>query len=745
MQAESSRLKRVVAIALRLAVVLTVVVLVSAGLGYRWFSANILEGLPDDLTHYRDWVPLTNVTVHDSDGQLIDTFHVERREWVALDTLPDHVWQAFVAAEDRRFFQHPGVDALGITRALATNLISGETRSGASTLTQQLVKNLLVGSERSYKRKLREAVLAWRLERSLGKQRILELYINYVALGSGNYGVQAAANDYFGLPASELDVGQAALIAGLVPAPSAYSPRVWPEVSVQRRNLVLGRMIRAGYLTPDEAAAFYERPVIVPQRIAMQADINAAYLTETRREIRRSFGLEFPFQAGLTVDTALRQDLQRVTVRAAQDATDAHVQRQGIRWSPKPGATPSTSSEPCFLARATVTRRDVQMQAADAVFTLQEPGPMVHTDEGPRPFRSGLATGQVFQVCRTDVAEIVAVPVHPWAQAAIVVVHTATGEVVASAGGREVPLEGFDRVTQARRQPGSSFKPFVYAAAMDAGRMQTDIMSDLPLNLPGGNGKTWSPRNYGGGFAGPMTLRSALARSTNTIAIRLALDVGIGRVVRLAKALGVRTPLREDPTVALGSSEVTPLDMAVAYTGLVRGGVPTDPVWIRSVQTVDNGPSARAGEDLHVGTESIRLAGGLKPRVISSAAAHQVVDMMRAVVTSGTARRAYVPGLDRGGKTGTTNDFVDAWFVGFTANHVIAVWVGTDGVASLGASETGGRAALPAWMAVADALDEPMGATVPLPADIAMVRRPEGQVALPWSSLAGKGPLPPTP
>jgi penicillin-binding protein 1A len=705
-----------------------------------WFQSTILDGLPTDLTEYRDWLPLTNVVVRDRRGDQVDRFYVERRQWVPLDELPDHVWQAFVAAEDRRFFEHPGVDALGIARAVLGNLVAGETKSGASTLTQQLVKNLLVGNERSIERKLREAVLAHRLERDVGKQRILELYVNYVALGSGNYGVEAAAQDYFGVSARELDVGQAALIAGLVPAPSRYSPRRWPEVSAQRRALVLGRMVRAGYLSDDEAQAHVAVPVQVAERPDGHVSVAAPYLTEVRREIRQLFGSEAAFRAGLTVDTALDPELQQIAVDAVEDALEAHTERQGAIGVRSRGHTelPEPLGGACGLAQVS-SLRPLQLATIDASWSLDAPDTPVTSPTGPKPLRTTLAVGDRLRVCPAGEGRV-ALDRTPWSQGAAVVVHTATGEVVAVTGGREAPLEGFVRATQARRQPGSSFKPYVYAAALQADDRldQLSIMSDAPLTI--GN---WSPKNYSGGYSGPQTLRRALAVSTNTIPIRLTLQVGASRVAATARALGVRTPLRDDPTIALGSSEVTPLDQAVAYATLARGGVPRAPVWIRKVQTADDGPFARAGELLDLGEVSVQLPGAPGRAAVRPEVAYQVVDMMREVVRAGTARRVFDPERDRGAKTGTTNDFVDAWLVGFTANHTIAVWVGTDGVATLGDKETGGRAALPAWLTIAEALDEPVGARVRPPPEVGVVPKEGVPVALPWSHLSkGTGPLP---
>ena len=303
-----------------------------------------------------------------------------------------------------------------------------------------------------------------------------------------------------------------------------------------------------------------------------------------------------------------------------------------------------------------------------------------------------------------------------------------TGEVVAVSGGNGVALEGFNRATQARRQPGSSFKPYVYAAALGDGLNQLSVVTDGPINLGG-----WSPKNYSGGYSGPMPLRSALARSVNTIAVRLTMQVGAARVAALAQALGVRTPLRNDPTIGLGSSEVTPLDQALAYTTLVRGGVPTDPVWVRQVATVDDGPTASAGGPLQLDGVAVHLPGGPEDRVLRPEVAYQIVDMLREVVRNGTARKAFDPHRDRGGKTGTTNDFLDAWFVGFTANHVVAVWIGTDGTLSLGDKETGGKAALPAWIKLAEAIDEPVDVYLQPPPEIGWKQYEGLQIALPWA------------
>jgi penicillin-binding protein 1A len=368
------------------------------------------------------------------------------------------------------------------------------------------------------------------------------------------------------------------------------------------------------------------------------------------------------------------------------------------------------------------------------------------------PLRQQIRGGELLAICRNGDGTV-SLDRLPWSESAAVVVENATGRVVAATGGTDSVLEGFVRATQARRQPGSSFKPYVYAAALASGRTQMDIVPDAPLFLPAGGGKTWSPKNYGGGFAGPVTLRRAMAGSLNTVAVRLALEVGPSEVARIARALGVKTPLRTDLTMALGSSEVTPLDQAMGYAAIVRMGVPVEPVWIDSVELGEGRVLSVAGGtiDLADGTRA-ELPGRPGERALDAGVAYELVDMMREVVRSGTARKAHVDGLDRAGKTGTTNDFVDAWFVGSTPSHTVAVWIGTDGVATLGEDETGGRAALPAWLRIVKALPDQTGKAFPIPDEAVLVPASVGLLGFPRGRVPasvlprlrpGPGPLPP--
>lgn len=731
----------------KLAVVLLLLVIVGSVGGlfaYRWVDENVLAALPDDLERLRDYRPPSNCIIYDADETPIDQFYVERRLWIPIDLLPDHVWKAFVAAEDRRFFDHQGVDFLSIFRALLSNLQAGGISQGGSTITQQIVKNLVVGSERSYTRKMREAVLARRLERELTKKQVLELYINYVYLGSGNYGVEAAANNYFGVSAKELDVGQAALLAGLVPAPSRFSPHRDPEAAKTRQRLVLGRMLAEGYVGPSEAAEFARAPLELSYGEDIRSDVGLGYITEVRREIRRLFGASTAFEHGFHVYTSLDHGVQAMAEEALRDALRAVDERNG-----RAGVLRSLSQEdvPRFLERARGLARDRKgavlrpsvgdcfeavvgrgglgdMKAGRWVFGLREEDDnlMVRTEgERQKKLAQVARTGDVLRVCSIS-QDDVRLDDRPWAEGAVVVVENATGRIPALVGGYEDRLEGFVRATQARRQPGSSFKPYVYGTALLSGKTQLSRVTDGPIYLPGGNGKVWAPQNFGGGFAGRVTLRYAMSRSLNTAAVRLAMQLGPARIVETANKLGVSSKLRPELPIALGSSEVTTMDQALGYAAIARMGVPTEAVLIDYIRDSRGEVVGRAGEDVVVRDKVIgKLPGGPLPRALPAGVAYELADMMREVVRAGTARRISDPRFDRAGKTGTTNDFIDAWFVGFTPRYTVAVWVGSDGNKSLGNKETGGKAALPAWKKIIESLPHPEGERFAVPEEAVLV------------------------
>lgn len=729
--------------------------------GYQWLDREILSTLPETFDKDAVFRFPCSVQVFAADNTRVDQFYLERRVWVPIADLPPVVWQAFVSSEDRRFFEHEGVDPVGIARALIVNLRGGGgPKQGGSTITQQLVKNLLVGKEKSYRRKVKEAVLAYRLERELGKMQLLELYVNYVALGNGNYGVEAASQDYFGISAREMNAGQAALLAGLVPAPSRYSPRHNPGVAAQRREQVLRLMVNQGFVSAVDASQFLQDSVIEP-RVTSAPGPNTAYLTETRREVRRLFGQDRPFVEGLQIHTALDTRVQRIAETAVQQALSDLEERQGARGpmrnipaaareaflkrgdrlqlDPQTGEFRTPRSAECFLGLWAPATGGARLQAGPFSFVLsatelekkvrQAPSLDERGKPHPRPpaaLSAVLRDGDVLDVCMPADPELIdglqTVQLHqrPWAEAAAVVIENATGNVVAEVGGYDVGLEGFVRATQARRQPGSAFKPIVYAAAVMNGRRQTDVILDGPFSIPGTNGRMWSPQNYDGKYHGNIPIRTAIALSLNTVAVRLGLESGIDNVVTLARRLGVRTPLRHDLTVALGSSEVTPMDLAVAYSTFARLGVHKDPVYITRIADRQGRELGAAGSVVQFPDQSFQLPGGAGDRAMPQAEAYVVVDMMRNVFKNGTAKRGQRPGMDFAGKTGTTSNFVDAWFAGYSPRYTCVVWVGTDGTSSIGDKETGGKAAMPAWNRVMEVLPNVAGERFPVPDDVVL-------------------------
>lgn len=772
-----SRLARLARRLLRLLLALTVLGLLGLGAGWVWLDRNILQSLPTDLSDVRDLRPLTSVTVESADGGVVDEFYLERRTWVPLDELPEHVWRAFLEAEDRRFFEHEGVDLRGIARALVINLQAGEVQQGGSTLTQQVVKNLLVGKEKSYRRKVREAVLAWRLENELSKQEILELYLNHVALGAGNYGVEAAARDYFGISARNLDVGQAALLAGLIPAPSRYSPRRDPETARDRRDLVLGLMVESGAISAEVAELAKSGPVLVQREGEASSRPALGYVTEVRRQIRALFGDELPFELGLRVSTPLDLEVQAVAERAVREAVAAHRLRAGPqgpsrrlppeRWSDylarAPGLQLSEQGVPvapdpgvCFEALVPEGGSLGALRAGPFTFALaeEERRTLVQTgleDDPTLPLAKLVQPGDLLRVCAGAEGQVHLDPA-PWAEGAAVVLENATGRVIALVGGANETLEGFVRATQARRQPGSSFKPYLYMAALLHGRTQLDRVLDAPVALPAGGGRWWRPSNYDDEYEGVLPLRRALAKSLNTVAVRLILETGAAEVARVTALMGARTPVRADLTIALGSSELTPMDQALGFSTIARDGVRMEPVFVDHLADGLGEPLASAGEDVLVrGWRVARLPGGPGERTLPAGAAYELKDMLKEVVRAGTARKAWRQDRDRAGKTGTTNGFVDAWFCGFTPAHTIVVWVGTDGTHTLGDKETGAKAALPAWITIADAIQAPDERFTP-PPEVALVPLDEQWVAVPRGRLPasalrvrplGAAPLPP--
>ncbi len=715
----------------------------------------LLRDLPD-LRSIDDYQPALTSVVLDRDGRPMGEFYEERRKIVPLEEIPPHVVQAFIAAEDGSFYEHTGIDMRSIVRAAWTNFVQGGKVQGASTITQQTVKQLLLSSERTYSRKIREMILARRIEERFSKDDILFLYLNHIYFGSGAYGIGEAAYTYFGKQAPELTVGEAALLAGLPKAPSKYSPHNHPERAETRQHYVLERMREDGYL---DGAAWEEamaNPPALVEPVDRSVYADTAYFTEeVRRELVETLGNEQVLRGGLVVETTADLELQREAARAVRAGLEAHDRRQGWRGPVRQVDASAVGDEAVRLAEenglldeegeplaelpgdrpllGVVTAVSRKLEHARVAFAPGLEGVVpFETVSWARPVESDLrkvrhidevfSAGDVatFRVSEAEPTEDgepqLALVQRPETQGALLSVDLATGDVLAMVGGYDFEASEFNRVTQARRQPGSAFKPIIYAAALDKGMTSASILYDRPVVYDDPeSGFTWRPQNYGRRFLGPLTMSEALARSVNNATIHLLRDVGVGHVLSYARRLGIESPLERNLSLALGSSPVSLLELTRAYAVFASGGRRVTPRYIRRVldrdgqvllESVDlEGPAPVEEAEAEIrATESADgpEADGspLDEQVLSPVEAFLAADLLRSVVTHprGTGRRARSLGKPVAGKTGTTNEQGDAWFMGFSPDVATGVWVGYDEKRVLGPGETGGRAALPIWL-----------------------------------------------
>jgi len=605
--------------------------------------------------------------VYDADGELLGLFFRERRQLVSLRDLPDHVPLAFVAIEDRRFFDHEGVDVRRLFGALRDNLVGGF--GGGSTITMQLARNLfpqqLPRGEKTMRRKLAEIRVAMDMERGLSKHRILELYLNHIYLGAGAYGIEAAARTYFGKPASELTPLEAATLGGLPQAPHAFNPRRNPAGAERRRNLTLLAMGETQVIPRAEADSLRQQPLaLAPPSGALRAPY---FVEHIRRELEDTFG-ELLYTGGMRIHTTLKVELQD----AAETALEEHLGQI----------------------------------------------------ERGRYGRYGHPTYERFVEQRGAAEDGAAVVNTPYLQGIVTVMNPHTGAILAMVGGRNFWHSQFNRATQALRQPGSAFKPFVFAAAMEAGRSPNYMVSDQPLFIAQPDGSTWAPRNFGGEYVGMTSLREAMRRSRNMVAIRLGREVGFEGVESVVRRTGITSPLPNYPSIYIGAADVYPVELIAAYAAFANGGLKVEPQYITRIEDYE-------------GNLLWEPARSLEP-ALDPAVAWLTTDIMREVVDRGTAWGARNPAIGNlsydipaAGKTGTTNDATDVWFVGFTPDLVAGVWLGFDRPTRIGGAATGGALAVPVWARVVRSFYENRSAPEPW-------ERPAGVVERRISHWTGK-------
>ncbi|MDJ0608983.1 MAG: penicillin-binding protein 1A [Kiloniellales bacterium] len=724
-----------------------------------------------DLPDYKQlakYDPPTVTRVHAGDGRILAEYAVEKRVFVPVEVIPQRLINAFISAEDQNFYHHRGVDFFAIGRAVVTNvgnLLQGRRPVGASTITQQVAKNFLLSNELRIERKIREAILAFRIERAFSKARIMELYLNEIYLGFGSHGVAAAALNYFNKSLDELTLAEAAYLAALPKAPNNYHPIKRREAAIARRNWVIGRMLKDGVISESDAELAWQEPLEVRARSATEVAEAQYFAEEVRRDLVRLYGDEKLYQGGLSVRTTLDPRLQEIADSTLRAGLMAYDMRHGWRGP---------------LRRIDLLASDWREAMVDLepplgagawrlamVLDLDDEGAQIGFKDGlvgripfaemawARPWMEDQKVGPEPKLpadvlTRGDVVLVEALGVEalgvedeglpsedyalrqvPEIEGGLVALDPHTGRVLAMSGGWSFERSEFNRAVQAQRQPGSAFKPIVYLAALSAGYTPSTIILDAPFVIDQGEGRgKWKPANYSKKFYGPTPMRVGIEKSRNLMTVRLARTVGMDPIIETAERLGVVDNMRPELAMALGAGETTLLRLTTAYAMLVNGGKRIMPTLIDRVQDKKGNTIYRHDQRLCAGCEAEIWGQQAVPRlpderdqVADPQSAYQVVSMLQGVVQRGTGRRVAAVGKPLAGKTGTTNESQDTWFIGFTPDLAVGVFVGFDVPRPLGPRETGSSVAAPIFRDfMAGALAEEPAIPFRIPPGIRLVR-----------------------
>ena len=650
----------------------------------------------DDLARYH---PNTTTELLDVHGKVFGSFALERRVVLPYAEFPPVLRQAIISIEDKSFERNWGVNLVRAVGAAYRDLHASGRAQGASTLTMQLARNLFLSSEKSYGRKIQEVFLSVQIERRFTKEQIFELYANQIYLGRGTYGFEAGSEFYFSKPVRDLTLPEAALLAALPKGPEAYSPLKYPERALKRRNLVLNEMLEDGKITLQQANAAKDSPLGL-HLLAPPNSVAPYFVEEVRRQLERQYGAEQVHGAGLRVYTTLDLDLQVVANKAILEGTAAYERRHG--WK---GRLPNVVLEGVALesyrhpdwvqplekgsyvhglvTSAAGKKVDVKIGASRQVVLTPEDWKWTQNVDGDSFLRTGDVVYVRVEGSLPDGTLRASLQQDSGAQASMMAVDNASGEVLAMVGGRDFALSQFNRATQAQRQVGSSFKPYVYTTAVEAGAKPTDIIVDGPVTFPSASGP-YTPHNYEPNYKGAMTLLEAFAESRNIPALKLAARYGIGKVIETAKRFGITSNLPMVLPVAIGAADITLAEQVSGFSVFPNDGIRIEPRYIRKVTQADGLP-------LDEGSSQVS-------EVISVATARTMMQFLQAVVQHGTGAAASQLKHPLGGKTGTTNDYTDAWFIGFSPSVTCGTWIGYDDRQTLGEKETGARAALPMWM-----------------------------------------------
>ena len=696
---------------IRAGIVLLIVFLFLVFSAFMYFSS----GLPDykKLAKYQ---PPVSSRVYSENGTLIAEYALEKRLFIPYESIPKKIINSFLSAEDKNFFSHPGIDAKGVLRATINNfknIINNERLEGASTITQQVAKNFLLTNEVSLKRKIKEAILAFRIEKAYSKERILELYLNQIYLGEGTYGIAAASLEYFDKSVKELDYLEAALLAALPKAPSKYNPFRYPEIAKIRRNLVLNNLSDNGFIEKKDLKELKNKKILLKKRKIELVDEANSYTEEVRRIIKENYGFEKLYAEGLAIKVPLNIKYQTIALDALRKGIESYDKRHGWRgpitnkftnkdWKnnlERKKIDPTLNWN--FAEVDSVEENKIVINIIDKKikgFIKKENIKWAIKKDINKSFKAG----DILYVKKNknnswDLKQ------YPKVNGAIVAIDPFNGKVKALVGGFSYRSSEFNRVTQAKRQPGSAFKPFVYAAALENNYSPNSIILDAPFIAEQGVGlKNWKPENYGKQFYGPSTLRKGIEYSRNLMTVRIAENLGLKKILKLSKDLKIYDDIPELLSVSLGSAETTLLDITSAYTSFVNGGKKTSPVLIDRIQdrrgkTIYNSDKRECFGCDRFSESSINIPK-IKDnyeRVFSEETAYQMTSILEGVIKRGTGKKLRDLKVPLAGKTGTTNNNYDAWFIGYSSNLVVGVYIGFDNPKSLGRYETGSKAALP--------------------------------------------------
>ncbi len=677
----------------------------------------ILWSYSNNIPNYKflkDYKPPVSSKVYSGDGELVADFSREKRIFVPYNSIPKKVINAFLSAEDKNFFTHPGVDAKGVLRAIINNIkniISSKRLEGASTITQQVAKNFLLSNEISFNRKIKEAILAFRIERVLSKERILELYLNQIYLGSGAYGVAAASLEYFDKSIKDLNYNEAALLAALPKAPSRYNPYQNIDLAKFRRDLVLKNLFDNNYINSKMYIKLKKEKIILNKSKKVFLEDSQYYIEDVRKNIIDIFSYDKVYNQGFNINTPINLKLQKIANETLRDGLIAYDKRKGWRGS----LANRVYSKNWYkdLDRFKLEKsinwnlaiiKNINKFSVDIETINKKSGVIEYKDISwtKKEFDQLLKIGDVVYV--KDIGDNnFSLKQLPKINGGIVVMDPYTGRILALSGGFSFKKSEFNRATQALRQPGSAFKPFVYALALENNFTPSSIILDAPLVLEQGTDlKMWKPENYGKKFYGPSTLRVGLEKSRNLMTIRIAQNLGISKVVDFSKNLGIYDNPDELLSISLGSAETTLLKLTAAYSAFVNGGKLVDPVMIDRIQDSEGKTIFNNEKRNCVNCDKISYLSNDYPdiknnykQIFSPQTAFQMTSILEGVTKRGTGKKLRDLKLNIAGKTGTTNKNTDTWFIGFTSNLLIGVYVGSDNPKPLGKYETGSKTALP--------------------------------------------------